>query len=217
MTDTAVRDMEQLRRKVLTLSALVEENARRSVLALRSRDRDAADTVIRNDDEIDALEVSLEEDCVAMLAAGPVAIEDVRAIVAALRIATDLERISDLAANIARHIDDVGSNEQAVLPLELLRMAECALSMLSAALDALVDLEAASARRVCELDDEVDTLYWTVQGIVRERIRSAPDMTDRMLGVLGVARHLERIADSATNIAEEIVFMTSGDIIRHRS
>jgi phosphate transport system protein len=213
----AAHDLKQLRRKLLTLSALVEENAGRAVLALRGKDREAAGVVMHNDGEINTLEISIEEDCVALLADGTRDITQVRMIVAALRINTDLERIGDLASNIARHVEELSRHEQALIPGELLLMADCALAMLRKALDALVDLDAAGSLEVCSLDDEVDNLNRVIYGIVRDRIAANPAMTDKLLSVLGAARHLERIADCATNIAEDVVFMTSGSIIRHHT
>ncbi len=217
MTENAAKDLGQLRRKLLTLSALVEENARRAVLALRGKDKNAAGVVISNDTEIDALEISIEEDCIDLLAHGKLGIASVQAVVSVLRINTDLERIGDLASNIARHVENLSSNEQALLPGELLRMAECALEMLRKSLDAYVDLDAEGAQVVCRLDDEVDALNRQIYEIVRDRIVASPALADRLLNVLGISRHLERIADCATNIAEDVVFMTSGAIIRHHA
>jgi len=215
MTTGRAIDTEHLRRKLLTLSALVEENTRRSVLALRGKDKTVAGVVVRNDDEIDVLEISIQEDCLSLLCEGRQTAGQVREIVAVLRINTDLERIGDLASNIARHVEVLSTHEQALLPAELLQMADCALAMLRKALDAFVDLDAASSRIVCALDDEVDNLNRVVYGIVRDRIIANTVLTDRLLNVLGIARHLERIADCATNIAEDVIFMTSGSIIRH--
>ncbi|MCZ7555368.1 MAG: phosphate signaling complex protein PhoU [Bacteroidia bacterium] len=213
--DAPAYDMKQLRMKLLRLSALAEENTRRAVLALRGRDRATADVVIANEAEINALEIEIEQDCVRLLSNGINERRDVQNIVSVLRINTDLERIGDLAANVARHVADVSQCEQALLPAQLLRMADCALAMLHQALDAFVDLDAVSAREVCGLDDEVDELNRVVHSLVRDRIVASPQLTDNLLSVLGAARQLERIADCATNIAEDVLYLVSGSVFRH--
>lgn len=215
MTTGPARSIDQLRRKLLVLGALVEESARRSVLAMRGKDKLAASAVLRSDAEIDTLEIAIEEDCVALLAQPPQRMEDTRILVSYLRINTDLERIGDLAGNIARHVEELSVHEQALLPSELLRMADAALGMLRRALDSFTESDAALAHAVCAGDDEVDALNRDMYRIVQQRILENPAMTDRMLNVLGIARHLERIADCATNIAEVVVYIDSGSIIRH--
>jgi phosphate transport system protein len=208
-------DMSQLRMKLLRLSALAEENTRRAVLALRGRDRATAGVVIANETEINALEIEIEQDCVRLLSNGVHDRGDVQIIVSVLRINTDLERIGDLAANVARHVGELSQCEQALLPSELMKMADCALAMLRQALDAFVDLDAVSARELCSMDDEVDELNRVVRGLVRDRIVASPQLTDSLLSVLGTARQLERIADCATNIAENVLYIVSGSVFRH--
>ncbi|HOJ03465.1 MAG TPA: phosphate signaling complex protein PhoU [Bacteroidota bacterium] len=215
MTMGPARSIDQLRRKLLTLGALVEESARRSVLALRGKDKLAAGVVVRSDAEIDTLEIAIEEDCVTMLAQPPLRPEDTRVLVAFLKINTDLERIGDLAGNIARHVEDLSVHEQALLPADLLHMADAALAMLRRALDSFVEADVAMARAVCAGDDEVDAFNREMYQFVQQRIMENPAMTGRLLNVLGIARHLERIADCATNIAEVVVYIDSGNIIRH--
>jgi phosphate transport system protein len=171
--------------------------------------------VIANEAEINALEIEIEQDCVRLLSNGTHERGDVQNIVSVLRINTDLERIGDLAANVARHVGEVSQCEQALLPAELLRMADCALAMLHQALDAFVDLDMVSAREVCGMDDEVDELNRVVHGLVRDRIMASPHLTDSLLSVLGTARQLERIADCATNIAEDVLYIVSGSVFRH--
>jgi phosphate transport system protein len=215
MNSTPAYDISQVRMKLLRLSALAEENTRRAVFALRGRDRATASVVIANEAEINALEIEIEQDCVRLLSNGTHERGDVQNIVSVLRINTDLERIGDLAANVARHVGEVSQCEQALLPAELLRMADCALAMLHQALDAFVDLDMVSAREVCGMDDEVDELNRVVHGLVRDRIMASPHLTDSLLSVLGTARQLERIADCATNIAEDVLYIVSGSVFRH--
>ncbi|MDT8323896.1 MAG: phosphate signaling complex protein PhoU [Bacteroidota bacterium] len=215
MTENGIRSTEKLKRKILRLSALVEEQARRCVLSVRTRDRQAAQHVIDADAEIDALEISIEKDCIAMLETGGPAYVDIRFAIGVLKINVDLERIGDLAANIGRSVLSLGRHEQLVLPGELTQMSERMVRMLTATLDALVHMDTEGAREVCGMDADVDTLNRAMYAVVRDRIQENPAQTERLLHLLGISRAMERIADYATNIAENVVFMQEGIIIRH--
>lgn len=206
---------DQLRRKLLELCALVEENARRAVIAMRSKDAEAASNIVQSDDEIDSLEIRIEEDCIALLTRPDVSRESVRFCVAVLKINNDLERIGDLASNISRNVEELSKHEHAVLPGELLQMAEAAIAMLGAVLDALIEVDETGAREVLAHDVEVDTLNRRVYEIVRQRIMSNPAYSDRFISILSIARYLERVADYATNIAENVIYIASGNIVRH--
>ncbi|MBR9975239.1 MAG: phosphate signaling complex protein PhoU [Bacteroidetes bacterium] len=215
--DTVVRNTEHLRRKLLRLCAMVEENARRAVLAFRSRDRYAAVEIIKADEDVNLMEIAIEENCISLLNAASRDVEDTRLIVAALRINSDLERIGDLATNIARRVLHMGQSEQVLIPQELSTLANRTLEMLSNALDAFVDLDTEMAQRVCERDQEVDRLNRQMYDLVQERILADPAQTEKLISYLSVSRYLERIADYATNIAENVVFISEGNIIRHRN
>jgi phosphate transport system protein len=196
---------------------MVEENARRSVLSFRSRDKNAAVEIIKADMDINLMEIAIEEDCISLLNATARNTEDTRFIVASLKINSDLERIGDLATNIARRVLHMGQSEQVLIPQELSTLANRTLEMLSNALDAFVDLDAEMAQRVCERDQEVDRLNRQMYDLVQERILADPAQTEKLISYLSVSRYLERIADYATNIAENVVFITDGHIIRHRN
>lgn len=215
--DTVVRNTEDLRRKLLRLCAMVEENARRAVLSFRSRDRNAAVEIIKADADINLMEIAIEEDCISLLNASVRNTEDTRFIVASLKINSDLERIGDLATNIARRVLHMGQSEQVLIPQELSTLANRTLEMLSNALDAFVDLDPELAQRVCERDQEVDRLNRQMYDLVQERILADPTQTEKLISYLSVSRYLERIADYATNIAENVVFISEGSIIRHRN
>ena len=215
MTDTPIHDTDHLRRKLLSLSALVEENARRCVLAIKGRNREAARHVIDADDEIDALEIRIEEDCVILLRREGLSEEQLRLVVAVLKINGDLERISDLASNVARSVIAIGQYEQMVLPHELMELAERTMQMLKTTLDALVHMDTGMARSVCEMDSEVDALNLGMTDLVRDRIMADPTQVERLLHVLAISRSMERIGDYSTNIAESVVYIHDGHIIRH--
>ncbi|PLX23940.1 MAG: phosphate transport system regulatory protein PhoU [Ignavibacteria bacterium] len=215
MTDRPAINSEQLKRRILSLSALVEENARRCVIAIRQRDREAAERVIASDKDVDRLEIAIEEDCVHLLMLGGLPKEEIRLIVAILKINSDLERIGDLSANIARRVLNIGEHDQLVLPNELMILAERTMTMVRLSLDSLVGMDAAGARDVCAADSEVDALHREMHDLVRNRIQENPEQTERLLNVLAISRHLERIADYATNIAENVVYVQEEKIIRH--
>lgn len=216
MTDRPAHTPELLKRKLLQLSALVEENARRCVLAIRSRDWPAARQVIDVDNEVNTLEIRIEKDCVALLQSHVLDEDETRFVVAVLKINSDLERIGDLAANVSRRVLSIGQHDQLALPNELMLIAERTISMLKHSLDALVDMDPVLAREVCERDAEVDELNRSMYDLVRDRILAAPAQTERLIHLLSISRYLERIADYATNIAEDVVYVSEGSIIRHR-
>ena len=211
------RDPEMLRRKLLQLSALVEETARRSVIAFRTRDRAAAVEIMKTDEEINEMEISVEEDCIALLDHTQGHMQETRFLVAVLKINSDLERIGDLATNIARRVLHIGQHEQLLCPHELLTLAQRTIEMLTTSIESLVEEDLDLARSVCERDQEVDRLNRQMYDVVRERILTDPSQTEKLISMLSVSRYLERIADYATNIAENVVFISEGSIIRHRN
>jgi phosphate transport system protein len=204
-----------LKLRLLALSALVEENAHRCVLAIRGRDRAAAERVISSDAEVDRLEIVFEEDCVRLLQRNSLEAFEIRLIVAMLKINSDLERIGDLASNISRRVLQIGEYDQLVLPNELMTLAERTMRMVTLSLDALVEMDPEIARDVCERDDEVDDLNRIMYQLVKNRIEANPLQTERLIQVLSISRYLERIADYATNIAENVVYAKEARIIRH--
>jgi len=161
------------------------------------------------------MEIDVEEDCLKILALHqPVAI-DLRFIVAVLKINNDLERIGDIAVNIARRAVYLNSQEPMDIPVDLAGLAGKA--MLRQSLDSLVNMDASLARSVCTADDEVDEMDRQIQKQIKGRIRAVPERVDYPTQLLRVSRHLERIADHATNIAEDVIYMTDGEILRHRA
>ncbi len=216
MPEKRAENLDQLKRRLLHLCALVEENTRRSVLAFRARDRAAAAEIIKVDHEINDLEISIEEDCVNLLSTVHRSADDTRFIVAVLKINSDLERIGDLAGNVAQRVIHIGQHEQLRFPQELLTLAEHTLEMVTTSIDAFVDLDTNLARSVCERDEEVDALNRQMYRVVHERILAEPFHAEKLLNFLSISRYLERIADYATNIAEDVVFIGEGRIIRHQ-
>jgi phosphate transport system protein len=209
------REIERLKKHLLSLCALVEDQVQLAVRALLERDVDLAKTVERRDAEIDAREVEVEEECLKTLALHqPVAI-DLRLVVAALKINNDLERIGDLAVNISRKAAAFADEPPIDIPFDIAGMSDITQSMLRDSLDALVNMDENLAHRVCIRDDEVDRMKHDYRVQVEEMIRRDPNQTRALLRLLAVTRNLERIADCATNIAEDVIYMANGKIIRH--
>ncbi len=209
------REVEKVTRKLLALGALVEENLMRSLRALHTGDMAAADVAIAADKEIDMMEIDVEEECLKLLALyQPVAV-DLRLVVAVLKINNDLERIGDLAKNIAKRARNLKELPPVTFPDDFLAIGERTVSMLKHSLDAVVNLDANLAREVITLDDDVDALNRAVFARIKDELRSAPDLTDTCVHLLTVSRNLERVGDHATNIAEDVIYMVEGTIIRH--
>jgi phosphate transport system protein len=209
------REIDLLKKKVLHLAAVVEENVFRAVRSIEERDVKLAKKVIQVDYEIDRMEVEVEEDCLKILALNqPVAI-DLRFIIAMLKLDNDLERIGDLAVNIAERASYLALNPPAAVEFEYHEMMKKTEAMLRKSLDSLINMNIELAREVCAADDEVDEMERQIVLQVQEAIRKHPDQVDRLLHHMFVARHLERIADHATNIAEDVIYMVGGEIVRH--
>jgi phosphate transport system protein len=217
MTLHMQREIEKLKKLVLTLGADVEEHVHKAVQALQSRDPALAQQIIQADAAVDRFEVYLEEECLKILALHqPVAI-DLRFVIAVLKINNDLERIGDLAVNIAERAQYLSAQEPVVIPFDFAGMAEKTQRMLKRSLDALVNMDTREAWEVCAMDDEVDAINRQMYEQVQEGIRQRPDQMNSLIHCLSSSRHLERIADHATNIAEDVIYMVAGEIVRHKA
>jgi phosphate transport system protein len=217
MTKHLERDLDNLQRDILVLAASVEEAIYKAIRSLQDpRSIELAKQVIDGDTAIDAEENHVEEECLKILALHqPVAV-DLRRIAAAMKINTDLERMGDLAEDIAERALYLAHLPAIPVPDKLQRMTDLTTTMVHQSLDAFVNLDARQARLVCRLDDEVDRLN---KEIIEELIRimqSSSELVEPGLSLFSATRHLERIADHATNIAEDVVYLVEGEIIRHR-
>ncbi len=211
------REIENLKKLVLSLGAIVEEQIQRSMLALERRDTEMANEVILKDKEIDSLEIVIEEECLKILALYQPVAKELRFVVAVLKMNNDLERMGDLASNIAKRARYLSKKEKIDMIADFAPMAEKVQVMVKKSLDALVNTDMNLAREVCAADDEVDKL--TKQMLKRSihAIEKNPDRTKDYFSVRSISKNLERIADSATNIAEDVVYLCSGEIIRHKA
>ena len=210
------REVEQLKTRVLELGGMVEESLQKAILAITRHDSALAEQVVEGDVDIDKMEVDIEEDCLQILALYQPVASDLRFIVAVLKLNNDLERIGDLAVNIAQRVQNLGEFPAVEMPFDFRLMAEKVQQMVKGSLDALVNLDPRLARQICAADQEVDAIHRTVYQGVYDGIRRNPDLMQPLVATLTIARHLERIADHATNIAEDVIYTVEGQIARHQ-
>ncbi len=210
------RDLETLQRNILGMGAAVEEAVYKAIRALQERDIDLAREVIDGDNAIDESENRVEDECLKILALHqPVAI-DLRRVAAVLAINVDLERMADLAVDIAERADVLAGPPFIPVPDGLQRMSDLTTAMVRQCLDAFVNLDVPVARKVIRLDDEIDRLNAEVIAEIVATMRESADYIEPGLSLFSAVRHLERIADHATNVAEDVVYLVEGEIVHHR-
>lgn len=209
------REIEKIKRSVLSLCAIVEDQVQMAVRALLERDEQMARAVAHRDAEIDQREVEIEEECLKTLALHqPVAV-DLRLIISALKINGVLEHIGDLAVNITNKTLGLLDEPTIEIPFDLAGMSEKTQLMLRDSLDSLVNMDAELAADVVRRDDEVDRMKHDNRVLIESMIAENPSRTVPLLRLMAVSRNLERIADCATNIAEDVIYITEGRIVRH--
>ena len=211
------REIESLKKLILALSATVEDNVYKAVRSLTERDSALAEEIIRSDVSIDQTEVAIEEECLKVLALNQPVAGDLRFLVAILKINNDLERMGDLAVNIAERAMFLATREKPDVPLNLPLMAEKTKAMMKKSLDSLMKQDTALAYEVLATDDEIDAMNREMYGQIQAAIRRKPEQLESFIHLLSCSRHLERIADHATNIAEDVIYMIDGVIVRHRA
>ena len=210
--------IETVKKRLLTLGGLVEEAVSDAIRAVEDRCPELADRVIAADTIIDKKEVELEETCLEVLTLTQPVAFDLRFVVAVLKMNNDLERIGDLAANIAEQAKLLcGEKEIRRVPFDLKGMQMQAQAMLKQSLDALVYLDTDLAEIVCDADDHVDEIFRRTFDAVEQEIQRKPENAQQLIHFLTIARMLERMADHAVNIAEDVLYLESGKIRRHRS
>lgn len=217
MTRHFQHEIEKLKVRILALGALVEKSVRNAVIALAERDTEMAQVVIGEDREIDLVEVDIEEECQKILALHQPVAHDLRFIIAVLKINAELERIGDAAVSIAEQICYWVNEGHTDVSYDFESMAKKAQAMLHNSLDALVNFNAQTAFEVIAEDDKVDEIYGDVHRFVRRGVQSAPHQSGGFIHLLAISRHIERIADHASNIAEVVIYLVEGRIIRHRA
>jgi phosphate transport system protein len=211
------KELEELKESLLKMAALVEEAIRNSVQSLVKRDSELAQKTFRGEDRINNLEINIEDMCLKLLALRQPMASDLRFITAAMKIITDLERMGDQAVNIAERAISLNQEPQLKPYIDIPRMAEIAQSMVKDVLDAFVTHNSKLARSVCERDDLVDGLNDQVFRELLTYMISDPKTITRAVHLMIVCRCLERLADHATNIAEDVIFMVDALVIKHHA
>ena len=208
-------ELEALKQTLLAMGGLVEDQIRRVMTALLERDEALAREVIEGDERVNAYDIEVDEKCVELLALHQPTAGDLRFITTAMKIVTDLERIGDQAVNIAQRALELNTEPQLKPYIDLPRMAERAQAMVKESLDAFVARDTVLARRVCAEDSEVDALkeqiFRELLTFMMEDARTIP----RAIRLILISRFLERVADHATNIAEMVIYLVEGKMVRH--
>ncbi|EMI18968.1 phosphate uptake regulator, PhoU [Rhodopirellula maiorica SM1] len=211
------RDMDHLHRDILSLSAVVEEMIVNAGKSLSEGRVDLAEKVIRDDDAVDHQEVAIEDECLKVLALHHPVATDLRRIATVIKVNNDLERIADLAVSVAQRAIGVKDYPRFVIPDGVGPMVSEVTGMVRAALDAFVNMDTDAAKRVILRDDEVDALNTDLINHLRLTMQKDAQLVAAALHCFSAIRHLERIADLATNIAEDAIYLVDGEIVRHRS
>jgi phosphate transport system protein len=209
------KELEKIKKRILALGTMVEERVRMAIKAIETWDSDLAGQIMRMDYEIDELEIEVEEECLKILALHqPVAV-DLRFLIAVIKINNDLERIGDEAVNIANRVQNIAKRRRLQLSFDYSIMAEKAASMLRMSMDALVNMDIDLAFKVLTLDDDVDHMHREIYDRIKEIMAQKPDASGYLINLYTISRHLERLADHSTNIAEEVIYLIEGEIVRH--
>ena len=212
-----LRDMERIRKGLLEIGGRVETAVDDAIRALLDGDAERARRVIQGDQVIDEEEVEFEEMCLRSLALHQPVATDLRFIIAALKVNNDLERIGDLAANISERVLHFEGARVPKLTSVIEKMGNTVRRMVSQSLRSLLEQDRSLALAVCQDDDSVDAFHRDMFALVQQEISADVDVMSDAISVLSVSRHLERIADLATNIAEDLIFLIDGKIVRHAS
>lgn len=211
------RDLDKLKKDILLLGTMVEEATHRAVLALMDRRADLAKEVQQGDKEVDAREIRIEEDCLKILALHQPVANDLRFVIAVMKVNNDLERVGDLAGNLAGRAIYLAGRPPIDIPDGIRELSEAVPRMLRESLDALIQQDTDLARRILIEDERVDQLHKDLYTLFEDRMEETPDRISELIQLLSVSRYLERIADLATNIAEDVVFLRDGEVVRHRA
>lgn len=210
------KELERLKKMIYTLSARVDENLELAVKSVQDQDVDMARKVIEADEKIDELEVEVEEECLKTLALHqPVAI-DLRFIIAVLKMNSDLERIGDLAADIAKNGITLSKCSKPKIPLDLHQMTYLVKAIVRKALDALVNIDPYLAREVIKDDEEINAMKAEMKDEILNAVQRESDKAEALMILLVITNRLERIGDHACNIAEDVIYMVDAEIVRHR-
>ena len=210
------KEVERIKKLIYSLSARVDENLELAVKSIQESDIELAQKVIDDDKLIDELEIEVEEECLKALALyQPVAI-DLRFIIAVMKMNNDLERIGDLAADIAKNGIAINQAPKPKVPLDLHQMSYLVKTIVRKSLDALVNIDPYLAREVIADDDEINAMKSEMKDEIVAALKREPEHADTLMTLLAITSRLERIGDHATNIAEDVIYMVEAEIVRHQ-
>ena len=209
------RDLERLQKRIVGFAGIVEESIFKAVQAMQDYDVDQAKEVIDGDEAIDRGENEIAEECLKLLALHQPVATDLRRIATTFMITTDLERMGDLARHIAEAAVTL-SGSKFPIPTKLTQMTDITTSLVRQSLDSFVNLDSSLARKVVRMDDEVDRYNDEIIAEMIVEMKKSPDAVEPGLTIFTATRHLERIADHATNIAEDVIYLVEGEIVKHR-
>ncbi len=208
-------ELAQLKKQILSMGSLVEEQIQGSIRALVDRNTDLARRIIENDHLVNTMDVDVDEHCIQVLALQKPTARDLRFVTTAMKISTELERMSDLAENIAERAIELSDEPQLKPYIDIPRMANWTMRMVKDSLDAFIRQDSTLARKVCADDDFVDNLTGQLFRELLSFMIENPQTISRAIRLTFVGKYIERIADHATNVAELVVYMVEGKIIRH--
>ncbi|MBL6692227.1 MAG: phosphate signaling complex protein PhoU, partial [Pseudomonadales bacterium] len=209
------RDISSLRDHVLELGQRVAEMIEKSILMIQNYDRVLVQEIYSTEESINDMEVDVEEECLKILALHQPVAEDLRFLIVVLKVNNDLERMGDQVVNVAERIEYIADKQRVVADLKLTIMADLCANMVNEAIMALTQRDVAKAKEIVLLDDELDSLHARTYEQLTKVMMDRPESITPALSLLTISSNLERIGDLATNIAEEIIFMEEGEIIRH--
>lgn len=208
-------DLEELKKKILEMAAAVEDMIAKSIKSLKDNNMLLSQEVIKSDEEVNNMEIEIDNLCLKILALYHPEAQDLRVVTMIMKINNDLERIGDHAVNIAKMVLHLSEHPPIKPLIDIPRMAEKSIEMLSESLDSFINKNAYKAVEVCKMDDEVDALEPKIVGELMTYITSDPKILDSALRLIFIARHLERVADLATNIAEDTYYIATGEVLKH--
>ncbi len=216
MTKHLERDLNQLSDQITDLGALISESTSKCMVMLQSFDQVIAKEIMEVEAEVNATEVEIEEECLKVLALHQPVAGDLRFLIVVLKVNNDLERMGDLVVNIAERVNFLVDKERVVADLDFVSMGEIASKMVSQSVNALVRRDPSMAREVLTMDDDLDAMHARTYKVIQEVMMENPSIVVPAVSYLTISSNLERLGDLATNIAEEIIFMEEGEVVRHR-
>ena len=208
------REIDKIKKEILSLGAMVEDRFKKAIQAVTTEDLELAQQIIDTDYQIDQRELEVEEECLKILALYQPVATDLRFLVAVIKINNDLERIADYASNIAKRYKS-SADDPGKFKYDYTRMARTASKMLKMSLDALVHTDVDMAYEVREMDEQVNTMRNEAYDSMKTDIQNNPHMVGEIINMYLISRHIERVGDHTTNIAEEVIYLIEGEIIRH--